>query len=96
MRELYRRLEGNEIMTIIQNQYCASYGPDDTLLASVDDVRRYAGASALSAIDTLDILFTRNTIWKPNRTGSEFMQNITLKDQQQRNALASSCCSSCR
>ena len=78
-------------MTVIQNQYCASYGPDDTLLASVDDVRRYAGASALSAIDTLDILFTRNTIWKPNRTGSEFMQNITLRDQQQKRELVSSC-----
>lgn len=80
-------------MTIIQNQYCASYGPDDTLLASVDDVCRYAGKSALSAIDTLDIVFARNTIWKPNRTGREFTASITLRDQQQRNELGSFCCS---
>lgn len=80
-------------MMIIQNQCCASYGPDDTLLASVDDVRQYAGKSALSAIDALDILFTRNTIWKPNRTGREFIASFTLKDRQPRNVSESFFCS---
>lgn len=83
-------------MDIIQNDYCASYGMVDTLLADVDTVQQYVGRSALTAIDAIDIEFTRRQIWKPNRTGREFIANTILRVQHGKIGSESFFCSSSR
>jgi hypothetical protein len=84
------------MMEIMQNSYCASCGMVDTLLADLETVQQYVGRSALTAIDAIDIEFTRRQIWKPNRTGSEFTASITIMDQGLQRRQESFFCSSSR
>jgi hypothetical protein len=84
------------MMEIMQSSYCASCGMVDTLRADTETVQQYAGRSALTAIDAIDIEFTRRQIWKPNRTGRDFTLNISLRDRHGKIGSESFFCSSSR
>ena len=62
-------------MTFMQSTSYASYGPADSLNADEDTIREFVGRSALPAIDTLALLFLRESTWTVNRTGSDFTTN---------------------
>lgn len=48
---------------LLQNHSFATYGTADDLAADCETVRRYAGKSALSALDSISIQFLRGTQW---------------------------------
>lgn len=48
---------------LLQNHSFATYGVADDLTADCDTIRRYAGKSALSALDSISIQFLRGTQW---------------------------------
>lgn len=48
---------------LLQNYSFATYGVADDLSADCETIRRYAGKSALSALDSISIQFLRGTQW---------------------------------
>lgn len=48
---------------LLQNHSFATYGVADDLTADCETIQRYAGKSALSALDSISIQFLRGTQW---------------------------------
>ena len=56
---------------LLQNQSFATYGTADDLTADCETIRRYAGKSALSALDSISIQFLRGAQWTTSEHGNK-------------------------